>query len=206
MKNKFLLLGATAVLSTGLAFVTLADGEYNGDPTGSVTLKASATFTTPIYTYIESISFGELDPVKGETVIVNPNRTYSGNALITSGNSSYEPAPGTLKLWGGAISNFIENEEDPTTLVQLAIDPNNTTITLYEENSITESNPNGTVCGVVNNITSGEYTISSYDSYPSLEMRLGGTLTIDSLYRPTDGYRKVCEGSTTITYVLNPHN
>ena len=200
MKNFKLLLATTAILSTGLAVVAMADGEYVGDPTGSVTLKASANFTTPIHASVESLFFGELDPVKGGTVVVGADGSFSGDAIITASSSSYNPFPGTIYLWGGMISDWVDDGEDLTTLVQLAIDPTETTITLHEDGDESKD-----VCGVVDNITTGQHKkVTKGNETNALEIKFGGTLTIDSTYRPESGYYSNCSGKKTITYVLNP--
>ena len=193
MKNKFLLLGATALLSTSLAMGVMAVE----NPTGSVTLKAYAVFTTPIHAAVETLYFGMLDPVKDGTVVVGADGSFSGDAIITASSSNRNPLPGTITLWGGFISHY--DDEDPATLVQLAIDPTETTITLYEDGDETKS-----VCGVVDNITTGSHRWTTHESADALEIKFGGTLTIDSTYRPVSGDRSICEGKKTITYVLDP--
>ena len=203
MKNKFLLLGATALLSTGLAMGVMAEDEYDGPDTGTAVLKATASFTSPIRADAGPIEFGTLDPVIGGDVTVSATsaRSATGAAIISDGRSNR----GYIDLWGGRVSYDIDggNVIDGDYVIFDGLQGK--TITLIEKGSVTQENPNGTTCGTVTDFEIGpyEYGTTSYEesTVSVLEIPVGATLSIQEGYTPS-GNITACEGSTTVTYLL----
>ena len=192
MKNFKLLLATTAMLSMG---AMAANAE-----TGNFSITAQAAFTSPIQASTSYIQFGLLDPVVGGNVIVNPDGTFEGNAVLTPVGNALSPQAGSVTLYGGAISGYSSSAYF-TTNDQIVLD-----FTEQENIELRENGtPSGKLCGYVDTFTEGTREITSVSGKKGVRIPLGATLNIVENYTPTSDVQ-YCMGSMTVTYILNPHD
>ena len=186
MKNKFLLLSATVIISTGAVAVN-AEFEY---PT--LDIAAQAEFVTSITVEsFERMVFGVVDPRGGGTVTIDlDNDSISGTAKMIFDSPTHL---GKVEIAG--VKGFYDSWGNGSEYIRISI-PNNAEITLYED----EAHSTGE-CATVSGLG---YRVGEYDSSETgkLTVYFAGTLNVDSDYIPTGGYSS-CTGKTTVTFVLS---
>ena len=195
MKNKFLLLGATAILSAGALLANAA----------GVTLSAKIGFIGSFTaTEVRELSFGRIvNPQPGQTVVVNAKGEVSGTGTIvstidTTNDGAYSNTPvhtGQIKVSRRAV--FTDDYD-----IHVA----GTGIGFGEPIELTT--PNGLVCGKVKFESDLEYDHADddYNYY-----NYGGTFTAEDVQfveipdgGPQDYYLGViCTGSGTATLILD---
>ena len=198
MKNKFLLLGATALLSTGAikvyagvesaqgeiqAYIAIIDPLVVGNPN---TGEGSSQFITfPMISRKNPAGSGQI------TVVMNPDGTIdktTSNAqiLAETGDTS---SNGVLVITGGDIPNW--GAEDGSTSTQKAA------FSLSYSVADIEMKDNNTHCGTVKNFTPLWTYKKPSGGTPSVELKFGATFEYEA-----DGTRRVssCSGLSTITF------
>ena len=188
MKNKFLLLGATALLSTT---ALMANAEFQRP---ELKIKAEAEFATGIeINYGQNMRFGVVDPRAGGNVVIdNETGHLSGTAMQIHGELAGDDNRGRIDLTG--VKGFYDSWGAASEFIQITFDED--TIDLYEDEETKAKK-----CATIGSLN---YKVGDYNSAGTgaLTVYTSGTLNVDSTYPPTGGYAK-CTGSVTATYVLS---
>jgi len=204
MKNKFLLLATTALLSMGAIAANSANTNISGTP---AKLDASVKFMEPVsITQTQALHFGTLlRPQAGQTVVWGPSdltAVSSGSTaqqVFTSGAQA--PKIGIMKYTGPNLTKEQSGIRLLFSSTQNGTQGENATVPLTSG-----SGQNAKTCGSVlftpNLAKSGS---SSYGDTSALnnndEIYIGGAFTVDENYDNSISYGE-CTGSVYVTLVI----
>ena len=189
MKNKFLLLGATALLST---LSTVAMAERDG---ASAAINTSVDIYSPIIATEGYIEFGDVVAGNGKTVVIQPNARYDETASTATliGSGGYiDPA----KFKGGNVNANGSNCDDFDSESYFSADDTH----LYSGTGDTAID-----CGETP-IDSFSMTCAADTSYGGIKMSPGATFIMDNgieAATQTAGGHLRCTGAVTYTLVLS---
>ena len=209
MKNKFLLLGATALLSTGLAMNVMAEDEgpephglYSAD-TVSPVIYAKATIVKPLTVSSSSeepIDFGTMVFEKGKHVTINTSGQIDENSTDATVYDTQRSSARIHLSGTSTIANMVDGmnnhpeEEYPDDELTADISPY-ITFTIPDITLTTENNIN---CGKVDSFEQ-KYHLAN----DGIDVYIGGKFTMSNndITMPASGFLN-CSGNVTATLVF----
>ena len=230
MKNFKLLLASTAILSTGLALNVKAEDESSAyTNTVHSTLRASVGIFSPLTMTDGAIDFGEITTYgrNGNNIKIKVNPDGSIDQSVSTAQVVRNPSVTTMYLGGGDLGEigiiradveaiiaegiggehgYTQDNMDEATYMLALFNGTYSGLSMGEI-SLVLSNPtfnledgDENTCGEVSGlIPTWKYTGTEGKE---VEIRFGGTFTLDSVYTPENG-NDICIGSTTVTLIKN---
>ena len=214
MKNKFLLLGATAILSTG-ALLANADVQLNGD---QAELDIYAVLVSPMsFTQLHALSFGTIQigaNSGGKKVVVGTDDALAASgitgattdaAMAISTNISNEIYSGDIKSGLLEVSGPLGSPLLVTGTPVFNTNPSNwdaiSTLSFSDAELVPSADGSGiTKCGDVSDF---EYVTIPDDVNKKVTVKVGATLKLADDFSNLNNGIVECHGTTVVTWITD---